>query len=131
MDFLGIFKGAVEIAVSIGASTIVGNAVKLTKAPDAKLPMRIATGFGAFVLSSMIGDAAGKYATKQIDDIADRVKDIFHKVDEVKINEADVQDSEKLENIIRTPETDLKNVAKVFVDPETKEYKENAKQEGE
>ena len=112
MDYLGLLKGATEIVVSIGASSIVGNAVKLTKSPDAKLPMRIATGIGAFVLSSMIGDVAGRYATKQIDDVAGRIKDIFRKVDDETVNENSEQEG-------------FGSAAADYVDPDDKSYKQS------
>lgn len=76
MSKLEMLKGAVEIVVQFGTSSIVGNAIKTGTPPDAKTWKRIAIGVGGYVLSQMVGSQAGKYATDSIQEFVDRTKDI-------------------------------------------------------
>lgn len=95
MNKLEIFKGATSFVASVGVSSIVGNAIKLTTVPEAKLPKRIAIGLGGMVLSFMISDLAEKYVEAQIDGFVARVDYIFHPVaKDVKENPENQEDDE-------------------------------------
>lgn len=78
MNKLEILKGGVEILVSIGVGSIVGNAIKLTTDPEAGKIKKMAIGFGGFVLSQMVSDKAGEYATQKIDSAAEKVSKIIN-----------------------------------------------------
>jgi hypothetical protein len=78
MNPLDLIKATTELGVSIGVGAIVGNAIKLTTAPDTKKYKKVAIAFGGFVLSSMVSDTASKYATERIDTYASRVQAIFN-----------------------------------------------------
>jgi hypothetical protein len=80
MNKLDFLKGATELVVSIGVSSIVGNTIKLVKEPGTKLPKRFAIAVGGIVLSSMIADKAGEYATGRIDQAAESIDRILHPV---------------------------------------------------
>lgn len=68
MNYLNLVKGATDLVVSIGAGAIVTNMVKATTPEDVKRMNKIAIKVGSVVISSMVGSAASKYATKNIDD---------------------------------------------------------------
>lgn len=70
MSKLDILKGGIELLVSIGVGAIVGNAIKITADNDATKFKKVAIGVGAFVLSSMVTDAAVKYTNTRIDEAA-------------------------------------------------------------
>lgn len=80
MNKLELLKGATELVVSVGVSSIVGNTIKLVKDPDAKFYKRFAVAVGGIVLSSMISDKAGEYATGRIDKTAESLNNILHPV---------------------------------------------------
>lgn len=75
MNPLGIFKAATEVVVSIGATAVVKNAIKVSTPADAKTLNRISIMVGGFVLSNMVGDMASKYAVKTIDDGINGIKE--------------------------------------------------------
>lgn len=77
MNKLDIFKGITEVAVSIGVGAIVGNAIKITTAPDTKNYKKVAIWFGGYVLSHMVSQVASNYAVNEIDKVADNVRTIF------------------------------------------------------
>jgi hypothetical protein len=74
MNPLSLIKTAVEITVSVGVGAVVGNAIKASTPANVHVVKRVAIGVGAFVLSSMVGDMATKYATDTIDDTAGKIK---------------------------------------------------------
>jgi hypothetical protein len=74
MNPLSLIKTAVEITVSVGVGAVVGNAIKASTPANVLVVKRVAIGVGAFVLSSMVGDMATKYATDTIDDTAGKIK---------------------------------------------------------
>lgn len=78
MNKLEILKGGAELVVSIGVSSIVGNAIKMTTDPTAGRFKKIAIGIGGFVLSNMIGEMATEHTNKKIDTMADRIEKIVH-----------------------------------------------------
>lgn len=80
MNKLELLKDAAELMVSVGVSSIVGNTLKMVKDPTAKLPKRFAVAIGGIVLSSMISDKAGEYATGRIDKLAEHINNILHPV---------------------------------------------------
>ena len=77
MSKLDIVKGASEILVSIGVGSLVGNAIKMTADPNAGRIKKIATGFGGYILASMVSDRASDYASERIDNLANLAKRIF------------------------------------------------------
>jgi len=70
MNKLELLKSAAELIVSIGVSSVVGNAIKASLPENTKVVRKVAVGIGGFVLSSMVGDMASKYATESIDEMA-------------------------------------------------------------
>lgn len=78
MKKLDIIKAAAELVASIAVGTVVGNAIKAGTPVGTRVPMRIFVGIGGFILSSMVGDAAGKYTTDMIDDAAERINEIVN-----------------------------------------------------
>jgi len=74
MKKLDILKGVAELVVSVGVSAIVGNTIKTTTPPDIHMIKRVCVGVGGFVLSGMIGDKTAEYASKQIDDLSDKIR---------------------------------------------------------
>lgn len=80
MNKLELLKDATELVVSIGVSSIVGNTLKLVKDPEAKFYKRFAVGVGSIVLSAMISDKAGEYASGRIDKTAETFNKLMHPV---------------------------------------------------
>lgn len=78
MNKLEILKGGAEILVSIGVGSIVGNAIKITTDPEAGRIKKLAIGIGGFVLSQMVSDKAGEYATQKIDSAAEKVSKLIN-----------------------------------------------------
>lgn len=74
MNPLSLVKTVVEITVSVGVGAVVGNAIKASTPAKTHVVKRVAIGVGAFVLSSMVGDMATKYATDTIDETAGKIK---------------------------------------------------------
>lgn len=79
MNPLSLVKTVVEITVSVGVGAVVGNAVKASTPAGIHVVKRVAIGVGAFVLSSMVGDMATKYATDTIDETAGKIKKFMKK----------------------------------------------------
>lgn len=98
MNKLGLLKDVVDLVVSIGVSSVVGNAIKMTTDPESKLPKKIAIGIGGFVLSHMVADMAAKYSGEKIDSMAESVNKITRIVSttkdivtqEIQSDEADI-----------------------------------------
>lgn len=84
MNPLGIIKAASDLVVSLGAGAVVGNAIKASTPANLKLIQRIGIGVGGFVLSSMVGAQAAKFANEQIDGAVEdlqEIKSLFKKND--------------------------------------------------
>jgi hypothetical protein len=98
MSKLEILKSVSELAVSIGVSSIVGNAIKMTTDPNAGKFKKLAIGFGGFVLANMVGDAATKYSSQKIDDTADKISRIFGPKETLDIT---VESDEEIDNVVK------------------------------
>lgn len=79
MNPLSLVKTVVEITVSVGVGAVVGNAIKASTPAGIHVVKRVAIGVGGFVLSSMVGDMATKYATETIDETASKIKNFMKK----------------------------------------------------
>lgn len=95
MNKLSIFKDVADVVVSIGVSSIVGNAIKMTTDPEAKLLKKIAIGIGGIVLSGMVGDLASKYTNQQIDNAVASVSSIVDNMKNAKAEKELVEDPKK------------------------------------
>ena len=95
MNKLSIFKDVADVVVSIGVSSIVGNAIKMTTDPEAKLLKKIAIGIGGIVLSGMVGDLASKYTNQQIDNAVASVSSIVDNMKNAKAEKELVEDQKK------------------------------------
>lgn len=80
MKTLETVKAIATLAVTIGVSAIVGNVVKATTPIDVKILTKICIGLGGFVLSGMLGDLAGNYADKKIDEAVELVKTVVAEI---------------------------------------------------
>lgn len=74
MDPISIVKTVTQIAVSIGTSAVVTNAIKATTPATLSRGSKIAVAIGSVAVSSMIGDKVGKYVVEQIDDLRNQFK---------------------------------------------------------
>lgn len=99
MNKLGIVKDIADIVVSIGVSSIVGNAIKLTTDPEAKLPKKIAIGIGGIVLSGLVSEAAQKYANVKIDNAAETVTTVVNNIKKAKVVVIDTVDQTEPETV--------------------------------
>ena len=89
MNPLNLIKSVVEIVVSVGVGSIVGNAIKQTTPANAHIVKRISVGIGGFVLSSMVSHHATNYTSKTIDETVEKIKNIRkpeQHQDEIKLN---------------------------------------------
>lgn len=77
MKKLEMIKAAGEIVVSVGVGLIVGNAIKSTTPNNMGLIKKICIGVGSFILTSMVGDCATKYAEQKFDEAVDQVKEMI------------------------------------------------------
>lgn len=84
MNFVSIFKDVTGSIVSIGVAAIVGNAIKLTMDPDAKLPKKIAIGIGGIALSGMVSEMTQRYTDDKIDKVVSAVNQVEEIVDTIK-----------------------------------------------
>lgn len=84
MNKLNIVKQAAELLVSMGTGAIVGNAVKLTTPAEVSKVQRVTIAIGSFALSAMISDAVGKYASNQIEQVAEQVSNLKATVASIK-----------------------------------------------
>lgn len=71
MNKLNILKSATGMIVSAGAGAIVGNAIKMSTPADVKTIGKVLIAVGGFALSGMVGEAASKYTSDSIDELAD------------------------------------------------------------
>ena len=69
MNKTKILKAATGMIASASAGAVVGNAIKATTPVDIKTSGKVMVAVGAFVLTSMAGDAASKYTADQIDEL--------------------------------------------------------------
>lgn len=67
MNIIGFAKGATELAVSMGSSTIVSHIVKNNLPTDLKLYQKVTVTFGSIAIAGLVGDQASKYSVAQID----------------------------------------------------------------
>lgn len=74
MNIFGIVKIGVEAVVATGAGAVVGNILKISTPENINRTQKILLGVGGFVLTSMVGDAAGKWVGHSIDEVATAVK---------------------------------------------------------
>lgn len=74
MNPVAIVKGIVGLVASAGAGTVVGNAIKATTPARLTTINKVLVGAGGVALSGAVGDIVGKYATKQIEEIAGAFK---------------------------------------------------------
>ena len=61
------------LAIAIGVSAIVGNAVKFTTPSDIGKLTKACVGFGSFALGGLAADATVKYANQKIDEAAEMI----------------------------------------------------------
>lgn len=81
MHISAVFKSASSLIVSIGAGAIVTNAVKATTPTGTNVYMKVAVGVGSLVVSNMVGDAASKYVSDNVDKLAADIKETKEKLD--------------------------------------------------
>lgn len=74
MNKLDVVKFVATGIVSIGVSTVVGNAVKMNTPVDLNVIQKIAVGVGSAVISSMVANAATQSVKSKIDEAADELK---------------------------------------------------------
>lgn len=67
MTPLTITKMIADVVVSAGAAAVVGNAIKASTPATLKTTQKVSIAVGGFVLSSMVGAAASKHTSEQID----------------------------------------------------------------
>lgn len=84
MSILGLTKAVTDLVVSAGAGAVVGNAIKATTPPDAKVLTKVSIGIGGFVLSGAVGQWAAKYTSDQIDGTVEQIKDVSAAVRNIK-----------------------------------------------
>lgn len=80
MDAIGILKGAVGMAASVGIGTIVENAIKATTPETIKTMNKVLVGFGSLVLAGALGGIATKYTDEVIDNGVDTFKSVLKMV---------------------------------------------------
>lgn len=78
MNPLGIFKTVTTLLVSTGAGAIVGNAIKATTPAEITTLNKVTIAAGSFALSGLVGGAASKYTSKQIDDTVTQIQALKH-----------------------------------------------------
>ena len=74
--YIDTVKTVVGLVTGVGAGTIVGNIVKATTPETVTRVGRITIVIGTFFVGGMVGDAAAKYATGQVDALYTWVKSI-------------------------------------------------------
>lgn len=74
MNGLTIFKAVVELAVSAGTGTVVGNAVKATTPENLSKIGKVLVAIGSFGLAGLASEAAVASVNRQIDKVVDGFK---------------------------------------------------------
>jgi predicted Na+-dependent transporter len=69
-----VVKTIVKIIVPVGVGAVISNAIKATSDDDKGIVQNIMVMVGSLVLTSMISDAATKYAETKFDEAVDGVK---------------------------------------------------------
>lgn len=71
MNGLTIFKAVVEVAISLGTGTVVGNVIKATTPENMSKFGKVLVGIGSFAVSGLVSEAAVASVNRQIDTVRD------------------------------------------------------------
>lgn len=93
MNKLELVKGVTEFVVGVGVASIVGNAIKVTASPNHGKYKKAAIGIGGFFLSRMVADFTSAYATKEIDETAEKIKKIFGRNDIIVFEKTETEEA--------------------------------------
>lgn len=77
-------KSIIGLAASVGAGQVVTNVIRTTTPYQISKVGKVLTGVGGFVIGTMVGDAASKYAEGRMTEMAEQVKDVMNKAKENK-----------------------------------------------
>lgn len=84
MKTVKILKGTLPVVASIGVGAVVGTILKSVTPLEASTITKVSFGIGAFVLTSMAGDAAATYTSNYIDETERQFRNLKDAVAEVK-----------------------------------------------
>ena len=83
MNKILTLKNAISLLVTAGVGQVIDDAIDATAPAEAKLPIKILRKIGAVSLGYFIGDWAGEKAECLYDTVADGVKAIKDKAEEI------------------------------------------------
>ena len=79
MNALSVFTKVTELAVSVGTSTIVTDAVKATTPVGISNLSKVAVAIGSMAVSAIVSDVTSKYVSKGIENTVADVKEAAEK----------------------------------------------------
>lgn len=71
MNTLNVVKGVAGFAASLGASAVIGNAIKATTPETLSTINKVGVVIGGVVVSGMVGTAASNFVRSEIDEAVD------------------------------------------------------------
>lgn len=80
-----VIKTVAVVATSIGIATVVKNAIDATTPINITPIGKVVVWIGGFVLTGILGDMAGSYVSKTIDDVAETKDVVFGSIGIVKL----------------------------------------------